>query len=51
MLKMFQMEHSTPMSTPMVTGFKLRMDNDSPNVDQSSYRSMIDNLLYITTSR
>jgi hypothetical protein len=50
MLKRFQMEYSTPMSTPMVTGCKLSKDDDSPNVDQISYRSMIGNLLYITTS-
>jgi hypothetical protein len=49
-LKRFQMEYSTPVSTPMVIGCKLRKDDDSPNVDQSSYRSMIGSLLYITTS-
>jgi hypothetical protein len=51
MLKRFQKEDSKPMSTPMVTGCKLNKDDDSPDVDQSSYRSMIDSLLYITTSR
>jgi hypothetical protein len=51
MLKMFQMEDSKPMGTPMVTGCKLNKDDDSPDVDQSSYRSMIGNLLYITASR
>jgi hypothetical protein len=50
MLKRFQMEYSTPMSTPMVTGCKLRKDDDSADVDQSSYRSMIGILLYITAS-
>jgi hypothetical protein len=49
MLKRFQMEDSTPVSTPMVTGCKLRKYGDSPDVDQSSYRSMIGNMLYITT--
>jgi hypothetical protein len=48
--KTFQMEDSTPMSTPMVTGCKLSNDDDSPDVDQSSYRSMIGSVLYITTS-
>jgi hypothetical protein len=43
------MEDSTPMNTPMVTRCKLSKDDDSPDVDQSSYRSMIGNLLYITT--
>jgi hypothetical protein len=33
MLKRFQMEYSNPMSTPMVTGCKLRKDDDSPDVD------------------
>jgi hypothetical protein len=51
MLKRFQMEDSKPMSTPIVTGCKLRNDDGSPNVDQSSYRSMIGSLLYITASR
>jgi hypothetical protein len=50
MLKRFQMEDSTPMSTPMVTRCKLRNDDDSLDVDQISYRYMIENLLYITTS-
>jgi hypothetical protein len=51
MLKRFQMEDSKPVGTPMVTRCKLSKDHDSPDVDQSSYRSMIGNLLYITTSR
>jgi hypothetical protein len=44
------MEDSKPTSTPMVTGCKLSKNDDSPDVDQSSYRSMIGNLLYITAS-
>jgi hypothetical protein len=50
MLKRFQMEDSKPVGTPMVTGCKLSKDDDSPDVDQSTYRSMIGSLLYITTS-
>jgi hypothetical protein len=50
MLKRFQMEDFKPVGTPMVTGYKLRKDDDSPDVDQSSYRSMIGILLYITAS-
>jgi hypothetical protein len=50
MLKRFQMEDSKPVGTPMVTRCKLSKDDDSPNVDQISYRSMIGSLLYITTS-
>jgi hypothetical protein len=50
MLKKFQMEDSKPLGTPMVTRCKLSKDDDSPDVDQSSYRSMIGSLLYFTTS-
>jgi hypothetical protein len=50
MLKRFQMEDSKTVGTPMVTRCKLSKDDDSPDVDQSSYRSMIGSLLYITTS-
>jgi hypothetical protein len=50
MLKRFQMEDSKPMGTPMVTGCKLSKDDDSPDVDQHSYRLMIGSLLYIKTS-
>jgi hypothetical protein len=50
MLKKFQMEDSSPVSTPMVVGCKLSIDDISPDVDQRTYRSMIGSLLYITTS-
>jgi hypothetical protein len=51
MLKKFQMEDSKPVSTPMVTGCKLSLDDDSPKVDQTMYRSMIRSFLYSTTTR
>jgi hypothetical protein len=51
MLKRFQMEYSTPVSTPMVVGCKLSKDDISLDVDQRAYRSMIGSLLYIATSR
>jgi hypothetical protein len=44
------MEYSSPVSTPMVVGCKLSKDDISPDVDQRTYRSMIGNLLYITSS-
>jgi hypothetical protein len=50
MLKKFQMEDSSTVSTPMVVGCKLSKDDISPDVDQRSYRSMIGSLLYITAS-
>jgi hypothetical protein len=33
MLKIFEMEYSAPMSTPMVIGCKLRKDDHLPGVD------------------
>jgi hypothetical protein len=50
MLKKFQMEDSSPVSTPMVVGCKLSKYDMSPDVDQRTYQSMIGSLLYITTS-
>jgi hypothetical protein len=37
MLKRFQMEYYTPVSTPMVVGCKLSKDDISPDVDQRTY--------------
>lgn len=51
MLKKFQMEDNKPIITPMVTSRKLSKDDDSKEVDQSWYRSMIGILMYVTTSR
>jgi hypothetical protein len=45
------MEDSKPMITPMVIGCKLRLQDDSPKVDQMMYRSMVGILLYSTTTR
>jgi hypothetical protein len=50
-LKKFQMEDSSIVSTPMVVGCKLSKDDVSPDVDQRTYHSMIGSLLYITASR
>jgi hypothetical protein len=50
MLNKFQMEDSSPVSTPMVVSCKLSKDDISPDVDQRTYLSMIGSLLYITTS-
>lgn len=45
------MESSKPVCTPMVTECKLSLDDDSPKVDQTMYRSMVRSLLYTTTTR
>ena len=51
MLKKFGMEDCKPVSTPMIIGCKLSKDDESKEVDQKLCRSMIGNLLYVTTSR
>jgi hypothetical protein len=51
MLKRFGMEDCKPVITPMQTSCKFRKDDDSKSTNQRQYRSMIGNLLYVTTSR
>ena len=51
MLKNFQMEYCKPVSTPMITGYKLSKEDESKEVDQRIYRSIIDSMLYVTASR
>ena len=51
MLKKFGMVDCKPLSTPMITGCKLSKDDESKEVDQKMYKSMIGSLLYVTTSR
>jgi hypothetical protein len=51
MLNKFEMEDCKPANTPMVTGCKLNKEDEYTETDQSLYRSMIRNLLYVTTSR
>ena len=43
-LKKFGLEDSKPVGTPMCTGLKLTKDDDSKEVDQTLYRSMIGKL-------
>jgi hypothetical protein len=45
------MKNSAPLSTLMTTSCKLSKDDDAPEVDQTMYKSMVHNLLYLTTSR
>ena len=51
MLKTFQMQDSKPVGTPMVTGCKLSQTDDSENVEQKMYTSMIGSILYVTATR
>ena len=51
MLKKFQMEDCKPVNTLMTTICKLSKDDESKEVDQRMYISMIGIFLYVTTSR
>jgi hypothetical protein len=51
MLKKFEMEDCKLVSTPMVNGCNLNKEDESKETDQSMYMSMIDNLLYVTSTR
>ena len=51
MLKKFEMEDCKLVSTPMITSCKLSKDDESKEVDQRLYRSIIGSLLCVTTSR
>ena len=50
MLKKFGMEDCKLVSTPMITGCKFNKDDESKEVDQRLYRSMIGSQLYVTAS-
>ena len=50
-LKKFGMEDSKPIGTPMTTGQKLSKNDDSKEVDQTTYRSMIGKLQYVVHTR
>jgi hypothetical protein len=51
MIKKFQIHDSKPVGTPMVTGCKLSKFDDSEEVEQTMYRSMIGSLFYATSTR
>ena len=46
-LKIFGLEDSKLMSTPMIIGHKLSKNYESSEVNQTPYRSMISNLQYV----
>jgi len=50
-LKKLKMEDCTLVNTPMVTGCKLRQNDEFLEENQTLYREMIGFLLYVTTSR
>ena len=45
------MDDCKPLSTPMITGCELSKEDESKEVDQRLYISIIGSLLYVTTSR
>ncbi|XP_059071864.1 secreted RxLR effector protein 161-like [Cryptomeria japonica] len=45
------MEDYHPISTPMVKRCKLSKEDESSSINKTYYRSMIGNLLYVTTTR
>jgi hypothetical protein len=50
-MKKFNMAELKPMSTPMSTIVALEPDENGEVIDQKEYRSMINFLLYLTTTR
>ena len=50
-LKKFGMEDSRPVGTPMSTGHKLSKNDDSKEVDYTTYRSMIGKFQYVVHTR
>lgn len=50
-LKKFGMEDWRPVGTPMSTEHKLSKNDDSKEVDQTTYRSMIGKLQYVVHTR
>jgi hypothetical protein len=49
-VRKFKMEDSKAMATPMSTTTALDEDEEGEHVDQEEYRSMIESLLYLTTT-
>ena len=50
-MKFFGLEDSKPVSTPMVTRHKLSKNDDSNEVNQTLYISMIGKLQYVVHNR
>jgi hypothetical protein len=51
LMKKFNMAELKPVSTPMSTVAALDPDENGSVIDQREYRSMINSLLYLTTTR
>jgi hypothetical protein len=51
LLKRFVMNNSKPIKAPMTTNAHLDLDEGGKSVDLKLYRTMIDSLVYLITSR
>ena len=51
LVKKFWLENTKHARIPMSTSLKLSRDTSGKDIDQTLYRSMIGNLLYLTASR
>jgi hypothetical protein len=51
LMKKFNMAELKHVSTPISSATSLDPDEDAETVDQREYRSMIDSLLYLTTTQ
>lgn len=45
------MKDCKPASTPMEIGLKLSAKFDSPSIDETQFRQLVDNLIYLTATR
>ncbi|XP_060675590.1 uncharacterized mitochondrial protein AtMg00810-like [Ziziphus jujuba] len=50
-LKKFKMEQANPASTPCVAGLKLSKNGEGKLVNPSVFRSLVGNLMYLTSTR
>jgi hypothetical protein len=50
-LKRFHMEGCNPAETPIPLGTKLSKKDEGPTVDSTLYKTLLDNLLYLTATR
>ncbi|GAA0166120.1 transmembrane signal receptor [Lithospermum erythrorhizon] len=51
LLEKFNMKNSNPVSTPCVTCLKLSKNGEGKLVDQTLFRSLVRNLMYLTATR